>query len=101
MSRPVDGEDPQGADIVLAILGRIMDLAPGINTSIAEQVEAEIRQRFGGARVFVPKRNGRLKAQERDALRRDGMSDMSTDDVLAKHRVSRATLYRELKRERR
>lgn len=98
MSQPGDGDDPQAGDIVLAILGRIMDLAPGLSTSIAKQVEAEIRQRFGGARVFVPKRKKRLSAEQKERAYKDGLSNKPTDEVVAAHKISRSSLYRLMKR---
>lgn len=79
------------------ILTQVLALAPGFSRALAEQVEAQVRARFGGERVFVPKKSRRLTPQEREAVYRDGLSELPTDEILQKHRISRATLYRAMK----
>lgn len=79
------------------IMRSVLALAPDLSQAIADQVEASARAAFGGQRVFVPKKARRLTAQERAAVYQDGLTGMSNDEILQKHRISRATLYRAMK----
>jgi DNA invertase Pin-like site-specific DNA recombinase len=85
-------------DIVVIILRRVVALAPDFNRAIAGQIEAEVRAAYGGQRVRIPKRGKHLTAEERQALFQDGLSGMSTEEIMRKHRISRRTLERQMKR---
>lgn len=89
-------EEPD--DLVLVFLQRVTAMAPGFSQALAEQLEQEMRQQFGGRRVFIPKRKKHLGPAQRAQLKQDVLSSMSDEEIQSKHRVSRATLYRELKR---
>lgn len=86
-------------DLVLVLLQRVAAMAPEFSQALAEQLEQEMRQQFGGRRVFIPKRKKHLKPQQREQLKQDGLSSMSDKEILAKHGVSRATFYRQMKRD--
>lgn len=90
-----DGDEAQD-DIVLVILKRVIAL--GFSPSLAAQIESEARIAYGGRRVRIPKRGKHLTAQEREALFQDGLSNMPTEEILHKHRISRRTLERQMKR---
>jgi hypothetical protein len=85
-------------DIVLAILQRVLMLVPEFNRAIADQIEAEIRSAYGGKKVRIPKRGKHLSAEQREALFLDGLSNMPTPQIIEKHRISRRTLERQMKR---
>ena len=44
------------------------------------------------------KRGPRLTAEQRQAVFADGKSNMPTPEIITKHKISRATLYREMKK---
>lgn len=72
---------------------------------IALRYEQEAREEWGGQEVRIWKttsgRPGRPPGQPYDAaaLRADGLTNAPTESVTSKHGVSRATLYRLLKRD--
>ena len=84
-------EDP---DIVQVVLQRVIAVTPGFNAALAAQVEAEIRARYGGRRVRIPKRGKYLSTDQKLAAYKDALTDMPTPEVLKKHKISLATLYR-------
>lgn len=88
-------EDP---DIVEVILQRVIAMAPGFSAALARQIEAEVKAQYGGQRLFVPKGAKRLTAVQRQAVYQDGLTNMPTAEITAKHKISRATLYREMKK---
>lgn len=92
------GFDPQeDADIVVVILRMVVALVPSAD-AIADQVEAKVRAAYGGQRVRIPKRGKHLSGVERDAVFQEGLTSMSTEEILRKHKISRRTLERQMKR---
>ena len=80
------------------MLARVMAVAPGFNVMLAAQIEQELRSKYGGLRVRIPKRGKYLTPDQRQAVFKDGLTAMPTLEVTAKHKISRATLYREMKK---
>lgn len=60
-----------------------------IATPIAEKVAASLCQRAGG--LYIPKRE--MRAQRDDAVRQS-FTGRNHDEVMRRHAISRATLYR-------
>lgn len=84
-------------DIVELVLQRVLSMAPDFSEALARQIEREIKAEHGGKRVFVPKGSKRLTHEEREALFKDGLTSMSTEEITKKHKISRATMYRAMK----
>ena len=84
-------EDP---DIVQVVLQRVLAAAPEFNRQLAEQIDREVRAQYGGLRVRIPKRGKYLTQQQREAAYADAVSNMPTTEVMRKHKISLATLYR-------
>jgi len=83
----------------------IMDLirrsvqAEGLDADAAQRIEQAIQAEGGGLWTRIPKKKKHLLTQqEKTRIVSDGMTDMSTDAVIEKHGISRATLYRLIKR---
>lgn len=85
-------------DIVVVVLRRVRTLAPGLDPRLLSQIESEVRAAYGGLRVRIPKRGKHLSVDEREAVFQDGLTTQATEDILRKHKISRATLYRQMKR---
>lgn len=85
-------------DIVAIILQRVIQMAPQFSGALAKQIEAQIKAEHGGKRVYVPKGAKHLTAEQRRALYQDGLSTMSNDEIVGKHKISLSTLKREMKR---
>lgn len=88
----------EDADLVEVILRLVIAVSPSFDPQLAAQIEARVRAAYGGQRVRIPKRGKHLSPDERQALFRDGLSDMATDEILRKHKISRRTLERQMKR---
>ncbi len=84
------------ADIVEIIIRKAQ--AEGLDADAAHQIEMAIRQEFGGMRVRIPKRKKHPSPEVREQAFVDGLSNMSTKEVTEKNGISRATLYRLMKR---
>lgn len=84
-------------DIVAVILRQCLAACPTFSPALARQIEEQVRATHGGQRLFVPKGSKRLTAQDRAALYQDGLSGAPTEEILKKHKISRATLYRTMK----
>jgi len=90
-------EEPE-PDIVAILLQRVISMAPEFSAALAAQIEQQLRADYGGMRVRIPKRGKYLTPEQRQALVKDGLSDMPTPELVNKHKISRATLYREMKK---
>lgn len=90
-------EEPE-PDIVTIMLQQVIALAPGFSAAIAKQIEERLRADYGGMRVRIPKRGKYLTEEQRAALFSDGLTTMSTEAITQKHKISKATLYRQMKK---
>ena len=84
-------------DIVELVLRRVIAMAPGFSEALASQIEREVKAEHGGKRMFVPKGSKRLTFEQREALFKDGLTNMSTEELTKKHKISRATMYHAMK----
>lgn len=88
-------EDPdEDADIVQVVLQRVSEVTPGFNEVLAAKIEQEVRARYGGRRMRIPKRAKYLTPEKKLEAYRDALTAMPTPEVLKKHKISLATLYR-------
>lgn len=86
-------------DIVQEVLRRVIELSPGFSQALAQQIEQQVKAELGGRRVFVPKgAHTRLTPEKKQQIYQDGLSNMPTPEIQAKHKISRASLYRLMKR---
>lgn len=86
-------EDP---DIVQVIMLACREV--GLDAAAAHEIELRIRAQYGGMRVRIPKRKKHPTRQERALVVADGVTNMSNEEIMGKHGISRATLYRMMKR---
>lgn len=84
-------------DVVAYTLQVAQSLVPGLSAELAKQVEDAVKSKYGGRRFFIPKGVKRMTPEQRAALYRDGLSSMATEELVQKHKVSRATIYRLMK----
>jgi Mor family transcriptional regulator len=84
-------------DIVEQMLDLVREKT-ALDEANAKEVEAALRQRFGGQRIYVPRWRAHMNAMQKKALYEDGVSNAPEEEVTRKHKISRATLYRHLKR---
>lgn len=92
-------DEKSDPDIVQEVLRRVIAMAPDFSLALADQIEQQVKAELGGRRVFVPKgAQRRLTLEERRQVYQDGLSNMPTNEIQAKHKISRASLYRLMKR---
>lgn len=60
-----------GDDIVQDILSLVLSMAPGFTAALARQVDAQVRERWGGDRPFIARRVGEGRSARNAAIRRD------------------------------
>lgn len=84
-------------DIVTVILQRVAEVMPGMSDEMVRQVEIEVRREYGGQRFFVQKKSKKIIQERYQEVFKDGLSNMSIEEVVRKHKISRATLYRLMK----
>lgn len=90
-------EEPE-PDIVAVLLGRVIAMAPGFSAALASQIEQQMRAEFGGLRVRIPKRGKYLTPEQREEVFKDGLSSMSSREIITKHKISLRTLERQMKK---
>lgn len=89
-------------DIVHEVLERLKNKiasAYGLPDEVAEifgLVEREVKNDFGGDRLTVERWVDREKA---DRVRRDYLANVDEREITGRHGISRATMYRYLKRD--
>lgn len=83
-------------DIVEVILRACQ--AEGLDADVAHLIESRIREEYGGLRVRIPKRKKHPTAIQRAEIFADGTTSMTTEEIAAKHKISRASIYRLMKR---
>jgi hypothetical protein len=87
--------DPE-PDIVEVIMRACQ--AEGLDAGVAHIIESRIREEYGGLRVRIPKRAKKARAAAHQKIVADGLTDMPNEELTGKHGISRATLYRLMKR---
>lgn len=93
-------------DIIKWIVDRMLAHDDSITQELALTIEREARAEWGGQRIdYIAKHCGQARAgrqglptEVRQAVYQAGVSDQSTASITAEHGISRATLYRLLKR---
>jgi hypothetical protein len=88
-------EDP---DIVRVILERVTPLIPEAERAMLLQIEQTVRTEYGGLRVRIRKRKKHMSEEQRRQVFEDALSNKPEPEILARHGIHRATLYRVVKR---
>ena len=88
--------DDREPDIVEIIIK--MAQSEGLPAEAAHLIEQAIRTNYGGLRIRIPKRKKHPSTEQRSQVYADGLTSMRTEDITEKHGISRATLYRLMKR---
>ncbi|MDF3821983.1 hypothetical protein P3G55_18910 [Leptospira sp. 96542] len=96
MTRAVEeGQEPDIIQLMLSSVRKQVALTP----EQEQAIEQEIRAEAGGLRVRIPKRGKHPSAERRAAIYRHAMTNAPEQEVLEQGGISRATLYRLIKRE--
>ena len=94
-------------DVIWRTLELAMQACPAITTETARGIEARARAEFAGERIDIAKtpyhegRRAGRKSVPREvsaALYADALTNASTDELVQRHGLSRATIYRLMKK---
>jgi hypothetical protein len=85
-------------DFVAELFSRLRLLAPDYQPEYLAKIEIDIRQDFGGQRLYIAKRGKHLSPEQRQALAVDMLGSLTDAELIEKHKTSRATFYREMKK---
>ena len=91
---------PRLADEMRHVTGGIMsdDAVREALTHIAPEADRQIRQQVGGQDAGYVAKKKRPSPQQLEQAYREGLSSAPTHEVTRRHGISRATLYRLMKR---
>jgi Mor family transcriptional regulator len=84
-------------DIVAYTLQCVLAKAPGFDAALAKKIEEEVKAKFGGRRLFLPKGAKRLSPEQRAELYKDGLTSMPDEVLIEKYKISKTTLWRVMK----
>jgi Mor family transcriptional regulator len=84
-------------DVVAYTLQMVISMAPTFSAALAKQIEEQVKAQFGGRRLFLPKGAKRLTPEQRQAVFKDGITNMEDAEIIKKHNISNTTLWRIMK----
>lgn len=93
-------DDGETADLVLLTLQLVSQALPThLTPDLMQQIEQQVKTRFGGRRHYVPSyRPKRLTPEKRREIFTSALDPAISDRKLTEtHQISRATLYRLMK----
>ena len=97
MSFATDDADRE-PDILAELIKRLRQQLPQIAPEVLDQAELQLRQQYGGWRTRIAKRKQHMTALQLKELQADVLSNASNEEIQAKHKISRAQLFRNSKR---
>lgn len=83
-------------DIVQLVLDECMNL--GFDPAQADLIRRKICSEFGGQRIYIKKNRQATTEEKRKRVFLDGVTQKSNEEITKEHGISRATLYRYMKR---
>jgi Mor family transcriptional regulator len=88
----------EGGDFLNYVVQELRAACPSMDECKAQEVKDRLRTLLGGDKYYVPKRDPERVEQVRIAVYRAALTDISNEELTRQHGVSRATMYRLLKR---
>lgn len=84
---------PSSDDIVDDMLRVCLALAPSFSAALAEQAGREIRERWGGDRVYIARRQGGGTSERNAAILRDHKAGERPNLLARRYRLSRTQIW--------
>lgn len=88
----IEEKDP---NIVELILNACKEA--GLDPQAAARIERDICEQYGGRRVYIARKK-RISVDDRKKVFEDGLTTKPTNEIIREHGISRATLYRVMKK---
>jgi DNA invertase Pin-like site-specific DNA recombinase len=89
----IDEKEPDILELIVSACK-----AEGVDAAVALLIESRVREQCGGRRVYVQKKRKHPNENEREAIFNEGLSNKPTREIIEQKGISRATLYRLMKR---
>lgn len=90
--------DPE-PDLLLVLIQRAREFGPMDTDEKVQQFDALMRAELGGLRVRIAKRRKHLTEEQRASITREALNSAASDqELVQRHGIHRATLYRYIKR---
>lgn len=83
-------------DFVCDVLALVQQIAGSVTPDQAAQVDAAVRERWGGDRPYIAKRQGEGRSDRNAAIRRDFQRGESIPLLMRRYQLSRVTIWRVL-----
>jgi Mor family transcriptional regulator len=83
-------------DFVCDVLALVRQIAGSVTEQQAAQVDAAVRERWGGDRPYIAKRHGEGRSDRNAAIRRDYQRGESIPLLMRRYQLSRVTIWRVL-----
>lgn len=83
-------------DFVCDVLALVRQVAAGLSDQQAAQIDAALRERWGGDRPYIAKRHGEGRSDRNAAIRRDFQRGESIPFLMRRYQLSRVTIWRVL-----
>lgn len=83
-------------DIIQLVLDECIGL--GFDAAQADLIRRKICGEYGGQRIYIRKNRQAATEEKRKRVFQDGVTQKSTEEITKQHGISRATLYRYMKR---
>jgi Mor family transcriptional regulator len=87
-------------DIVADILRRVLALAPEFSAALMQplvQVDREVRETWGGERLWIARRAGQGRSERNEAIRRDHRAGEHTGLLCRRYQLSRQRIHQILR----
>lgn len=84
---------PMGDDIVDDMLRVCLALAPGFSAALADQAARQIRERWGGDRVYIARRPGAGTSERNAAIWRDHCRGERSELLQRRYGLSRSQIW--------
>lgn len=83
-------------DFVCDVLALVQQIAGNVTPDQVAQVDAALRERWGGDRPYIAKRQGEGRSDRNAAIRRDFQRGESVALLVRRYNLSRVTIWRVL-----
>ncbi len=84
-------------DLIRAMLHMVMEMDASFTDAMSAQVEQQLRLQYGGEKVWI-KPYPRIPHEKKDKAVKEYLEGMPIEQVVLKNGLSRASLYRHLKK---